>query len=118
VASVFQDDGAATAPDKFEGEERETLAVNDEVRRAPLAAAADEGGGVGGVALLPIRVEEAPGAGDLAGEVVGVGVGGHGETGRRGDGETGECKQDACTTLVGRERGGRAGSRWVSLLGG
>jgi hypothetical protein len=65
------------------------------------------------VTLLPVGVEEAPGAGDLAGEVVGVGVGGHGE-----DGETGECKQDACTTLVGRERWGRAGSRWVSLLGG
>jgi hypothetical protein len=30
------------------------------------------------VALLPVGVEEAPGAGDLAGEVVGVGVGGHG----------------------------------------
>jgi hypothetical protein len=29
------------------------------------------------VALLPVGVEEAPGAGDLAGEVVGVGVGGH-----------------------------------------
>jgi hypothetical protein len=29
------------------------------------------------VALFPVRVEEATGAGDLAGEVVGVGVGGH-----------------------------------------
>lgn len=77
VAGVFEDDGASAAPDEFEGEEGEFLAVDDEVRGAPFAAAADEGEGVGGVTLLPVGVEEAPGAGDLAGEVVGVGVGGH-----------------------------------------
>lgn len=78
VAGVFEDDGAAAAPDEFEGEEGEAFAVDDEVWGAPFAATADKGGGVRGLALLPVGVEEAPGAGDLSGEVVGVGVGGHG----------------------------------------
>lgn len=66
VTAPAEDHPAASAPDELEGEKGEVVAVDDEIGRAPFAAAADEGDSVQGGMGTPVGKEEAAGAGDLA----------------------------------------------------
>ena len=72
-------DAAMAFGHELEGQEGELLPVHDEIRGAPLAAAAyeAEGGGIA-LAILPIREEEAAGADDLGRKIVSLVGGGHG----------------------------------------